>query len=544
MKDKFNQTYIQIISQSAHWQDSLGGKLVTGIGSLFKGGAKAVSTAASGIGKATSSSVTGIKKYVKQQKTKSKILNAINNIKTLYNPENPTKDSVKNLIENKAEIKYIVDSSKLVLPPNLLKFLQIFQTVGSDLTRLVKDNPTITSRTPDEIKSLINQALLQKVQSFKQSIESTITQEVQKDIIDIYYNLMLEQTSDSDKQKEQSKMDLKEFVQQFMHAYEFTEDEQVDQNVIKVKREISNKEILDFLAEHDHEIVFDQKSSGLYINKIDILSDTLTITVQFKQNRKEGNIYTKYIIQSKLTNNEDKQLIKKGQGLITDGNFDRLIDAIASSMNRMYLQHHYQYCNIHKIAIKNNFQYEAAGHYKKTFSNTQLKKILEKSPQEYQSVKDIVDNDKLVCAMKMQQSNLKFQIQSEYYKQPIVMSEQIKDYNNLDKQFNDILESVIKKFYLQETNQTTQKEQQNNLDNIKKQKDIKAKANSIYNDMRGIENILLAGNDSIENDIKWKGGLFGIGSFKKVLREIATCKLNVEDIKYLAKVFFQISIIQ
>jgi hypothetical protein len=62
--------------------------------------------------------------------------------------------------------------------------------------------------------------------------------------------------------------------------------------------------------------------------------------------------------------------------------------------------------------------------------------------------------------------------------------------------------------------------------------------------MRGIENILLAGNDSIENDIKWKGGLFGIGSFKKVLREIATCKLNVEDIKYLAKVFFQISIIQ
>jgi hypothetical protein len=35
------------------------------------------------------------------------------------------------------------------------------------------------------------------------------------------------------------------------------------------------------------------------------------------------------------------------------------------------------------------------------------------------------------------------------------MSEQIKDYNNLDNQFNDILATVIKNFYLQETNQTT-----------------------------------------------------------------------------------------
>lgn len=542
MNNKINQTYLQIISQSDRWQDSLGGKLVTGIGSLFKGGAKAVGATASGIGKAANSSAAGIKKYVKEHKTKSKIINAINNIKTLYNPQNPTKDSVKKLIENKAQIKYILDSSKLVLPPNLLKFLQIFQSVGDDLTKLVKENPQIASRAPNEIKVLINQSLLQKVQSFKQNIESTITQEVQQDIIDIYYNLIVEKKSDSNKKVE---IDLNAFVQQFNDEYSFEETQKVAQNIIRVKRQISNKDILDFLAEYNHQIDFNQNSkTHLYMDKIEILHDTLTIGIQFKQNNKNGYIYSNYYIQSKLTNIDDKPLRTKWQILINDGSPSGLIDSIASNMNRLYFRHHDSYSKLYKIAMQNNFQHHVLG-YKKTFLNSDLKSILEKFPNDYLKIKDIISNDKLICYMKIKQSNLKFQMQSEYYKQPVVMTEKITDYNNLDKQFNNILDNVIKKFYLQENNnQASQKERKDNLNNIKKQQDLKDTANSIYNNMRGIENILLAGNDSIENDIKWKGGLFGIGSLKKVLREIATCKLDIADIKYLAKVFFQTSIIK
>lgn len=180
MKDKFTQTYLEIINQSQHWQDSLGGKLVTGVGSLFKAGAK-------GISAGTKKSAEGIKTYFKERKTKQKIQQFIANVEKIYNPMTV---NVNDLIENRAELKYITKLSRDVIPPSLLKFLDLFKLAGEQIYTLTTENTNLL-KDVNKLRALIKQTILQKVQNFKQT--TPITQE---DLTKIYLNLITEAIQD------------------------------------------------------------------------------------------------------------------------------------------------------------------------------------------------------------------------------------------------------------------------------------------------------------------------------------------------------------
>ena len=180
MKDKFTQTYLEIINQSQHWQDSLGGKLVTGVGSLFKAGAK-------GISAGTKKSAEGIKTYFKERKTKQKIQQFIANVEKIYNPMTV---NVNDLIENRAELKYMTNLSRDVIPVSLLKFLDLFKLAGEQIYTLTTENTNLL-KDVNKLRALIKQTILQKVQNFKQT--TPITQE---DLTKIYLNLITEAIQD------------------------------------------------------------------------------------------------------------------------------------------------------------------------------------------------------------------------------------------------------------------------------------------------------------------------------------------------------------
>ena len=196
-KDKFDQVYLEIIKQSQDWKDSLGGKLVTGVGSLFKGGAKAVSAIGKGINKGISNgakfTTNAITNYIKDSHTRENFKEIVTRISSLYDPETSNPSA---LIENKSELMYIINSSKDALPGSLSKFLNIFEESGKELKQLITNDKSINVNL-NNIINLIKQPITLKIDKFKQQIESKALATIKENKLytDVYLDIIMEATS-------------------------------------------------------------------------------------------------------------------------------------------------------------------------------------------------------------------------------------------------------------------------------------------------------------------------------------------------------------
>lgn len=181
-QDNFDKIYLDLIEQSNDWRDSLGGKLVTGIGSLFKSGAKA------GI-KAGASGISSIRKSIHQAKVKKNFKDTVERITAIYNPNFADLNA---LLDHKDELIYIINSSKQAMPGTLSQFLDIFTNVGKQVCTLIQNNPSVLKSS--NIQRLIQQPLILKTQKFKQSIEAKRTVTTQSFTL-AYLDLIAQQTN-------------------------------------------------------------------------------------------------------------------------------------------------------------------------------------------------------------------------------------------------------------------------------------------------------------------------------------------------------------
>lgn len=186
-QDNFNKIYLDLIEQSNDWRDSLGGKLVTGIGSLFKGGAKGISSLGSSINKGANATANAAMHMIKNAKIKKNFKESVERIKSVYNP---ITSDLNTLLNNKDQLIYIINSSKDAMPGQLSQFFDIFTNVGKQMQVLIQNNPDILKSS--NVQQLITQPLLAKVQKFKQKYQAKYTVTVnQNNSLNIYESAYL-----------------------------------------------------------------------------------------------------------------------------------------------------------------------------------------------------------------------------------------------------------------------------------------------------------------------------------------------------------------
>lgn len=187
-----NKIYMEsLANQVADWHNSLGGKIVGGVGSLFKLSGKGIKAGAK-------KSASGIKNYFKERKTKQKIQQFITNSYAIYDPM--TIDIIT-LSENKEELKYLMELADESLPSNLKRFLEIFKSCGIRIFQIIQQNKDLL-KDSSKLNALIKQGLLQKIESFKESIEASNITTQNINFKDIYLNILLESATKQDIQNE------------------------------------------------------------------------------------------------------------------------------------------------------------------------------------------------------------------------------------------------------------------------------------------------------------------------------------------------------
>lgn len=187
-KNNFQNTYNKIIQQ-AQWRDSLGGKLVTGIGSLFKGGTKLISK---GVTTGAKKIETGVKNAWTAHKVNNDFKSVISSLKSIYD----NSSSVNDLINHKGEIEYIINNVGTIFKPQLVQFLNIFKENGKNLAGYLKSDPSSSSKTQQELIALIKQPLKQKLTIFKQQMQSKKTIATEDIFQHVFTSIILESTED------------------------------------------------------------------------------------------------------------------------------------------------------------------------------------------------------------------------------------------------------------------------------------------------------------------------------------------------------------
>lgn len=183
-KKQIQQTYLDIIQQSSIG-DSLGGKLIKGLGSVFKKGSQ---LAVKGVKAGSKKVVKSIKDGIQQHKNTENAQQLINSLKQIFN----LNQSLTYKISKKAEIQYMLNTAGSSFNSSLVSFLNIFKQSGKAFGQLIKDNDQILGRSQEQLEELIKAPLIKQIDTFKQNSKLTM----QEEFISAYKDILCQAIQD------------------------------------------------------------------------------------------------------------------------------------------------------------------------------------------------------------------------------------------------------------------------------------------------------------------------------------------------------------